>query len=176
MEADSAKDWKEKELDAVIQTAVSLIKSKALELAMDSDAKGRQWEREFFDKCLSLGLGPIEDVSGRADGRVRSKNVQCKSIDRITNGWIDISNMRPVKSKGGLRGYTRDEVDVFAIKHRGRVFLVPTDSICADGIHIAGKVRISDIQQFDDNWAVFDDGYISPRIDGQSLLFGDEAE
>lgn len=174
MEADSAKDWKEKELDKVIQTAVSLIRSKARELWMDSDAKGRQWEQEFFQECLSRRL-VIERSDGRADGLVCGLKVQCKSIDRIQRGWIDIANMRPVKSKGGLRGYTRDEVDVFVVRHRGRVFIIPADSITPDGVRIAGSVRLSDIEQFQNNWSVFAEGYAAPRLERQSLLFGEEA-
>jgi hypothetical protein len=174
MDAESASDWKEQELDAVLSDAVELIKSKARELWLDSDAKGREWERQFFQQCLLRGL-TIEDAAGRSDGRVCGLSIQCKNIDRIDRGWIDISNMRPVKSKGGMRGYTRDEIDVFAIRHRGRVFLVPTDSICVDGVRIAGSVRLSDIEQFENNWTVFCAGYVAPRLERQSLLFGEDA-
>lgn len=129
--------------------------------APDSHRKGKQWEHEFSEMCKSRGLC-VEESCGREDKNVGGLKVQCKAIDRVQNGWIDIANMRPVKANGGTRGYLRREVDVVALRSQGAVYLIPADWLLRDDGTIRGRVKAADVRQFQDNWSVFDADYQPP--------------
>jgi hypothetical protein len=137
--------------------------------SLDSHGKGKQWEGDFFGMCRTRGLY-VEPPIGRDDGKVSGLKVQCKAIDRVHNGWIDIANMRPVKANGGARGYLRSEVDVIALRHHGCTFLIPADWLLCDQGVIRGRVRLKDVVQFQNNWSVFDPDYAPPSTSRQLSL------
>jgi hypothetical protein len=137
--------------------------------SLDSHGKGKQWEEDFFGMCRTRGL-PVEPPIGRDDGKVSGLKVQCKAIDRVHKGWIDIANMRPVKANGGARGYLRSEVDVIALRHHGSVFLIPADCLICDHGVIRGRVRLKDVVEFENNWSVFDPDYAPPSTSRQLSL------
>jgi hypothetical protein len=137
----------------------------------DSHQKGMAWQQEFMALASGRGLHVSPGV-GRADFVVAGKLVQCKAIDCVNaNGRIDASNMRPVKSNGGHRGYLAHEYDVLALLHLGEVFLIPSNLLCDERGVIAGSVSSSFIRQFKDNWGVFDANYIPPDKDRQQTFF-----
>jgi hypothetical protein len=135
----------------------------------DSHRKGKQWESDFFGMCRMRGLH-VHPPSGREDAKVNGLKVQCKAIDRVHNGWIDIANMRPVKANGGTRGYLRSEVDVIALRHHGGVFLIPADWLLCDDGTIRGRVKFEDVRQFEDNWPAFGRDYVPPSTTRQLSL------
>lgn len=137
--------------------------------SQDSHRKGKQWEHEFSEMCKSRGLC-VEESRGREDKNVGGLKVQCKAIDRVHDGWIDIANMRPVKANGGTRGYLRCEVDVVALRSQGRVYLIPADWLLCDGGTIRGRVKAADVRKFQDNWSVFDADYEPPATARQLPL------
>lgn len=134
---------------------------------VDSHEKGKRWEGDFAQECQKRGLH-IAGGTGREDMLVNGLKVQCKAIDRVTGrGWVDIANMRPVKSNGGRRGYLRVEVDVVALRTRGRVFLIPADHINAHDGMLSPRVLIDDISAFENGWGVFASSYKPPKRDRQ---------
>jgi hypothetical protein len=132
----------------------------------DSHQKGMAWQSQFARIARNRGL-VVEPGTGRSDLVVTGKRVQCKNIDSVRGRMIDISNMRPVKANDGHRGYLAHELDVLALLHCGKIFLIPRDSICDERGVIAGKVSTSFIAQFQDNWGVFDVTYVPPKRDRQ---------
>lgn len=136
----------------------------------DSHHKGMAWQSEFAAIARGKGLC-VEAGIGRADWLTAGKRVQCKNIDSLRGGVIDISNMRPVKANDGHRGYLAHELDVLALMHLGEVFLIPRDAICDGSGVVAGRVSPSFIRQFRNNWAVFDAEYKpEPRARQQTFF------
>lgn len=138
--------------------------------AQDSHQKGMAWQSEFRKLAADRSL-PVEPGSGRVDCVVSGLKVQCKNIDSIRGGMIDISNMRPVKANDGFRGYLANELDVLALRHLGECFLIPSSAICDESGVIRGKVTTSFIKTFRENWAVFDAEYKRPARDYQQTFF-----
>ena len=118
----------------------------------------------------------VSSSVSRADLLVNGKQVQCKNVDAERAGWIDISNRMPVKSNGGFRGYLASEVDVFALRHRGVVYLIPAEYLASSDGVIAKHVRVESIRQFKDAWAVFGSDYVAPVIAKQTRLFEEGGE
>jgi hypothetical protein len=144
-------------------------------LLMDSNHKGKRWEEEFASTCHHRGM-VVEPPLGREDLRVNGLRVQCKHIDQADDaGRIDIRNRMKVQSMGWVRGYTASECDVFVLKHREEVFLIPIPCMCGEDGFAYRSVCVSSIQPFKEAWGVFDTGYVPPRRPVQSLLFhGDD--
>jgi hypothetical protein len=137
--------------------------------SQDSHRKGKRWEEDFLAMCRDRGLH-VGPPGGREDANVNGSKVQCKAIDRIQNGWIDIANMRPVKANGGARGYLRCEVDVIALRHLGDVFLIPATCLSCDDGTIRGRVKLEQARVFQDNWSAFNPEYKPPAADRQLPL------
>lgn len=174
----SAKDHQSRQLSVVVDRYAPvfcwllqrLARSIAAQ-AQDSHQKGMAWQSRFAEMAVARGL-VVEKGEGRADWVVSGKKVQCKNIDAVRGGMIDISNMRPVKSNGGHRGYLAHELDVLALLHLSQVYLIPRSSICDDQGVINGRVRPEFIKQFHENWAAFDCEYVPPRRDRQQTFLG----
>jgi hypothetical protein len=135
----------------------------------DSHQKGKRWQSEFEYECHSRGL-VVEQAKGREDFVVNGLKVQCKAVDR-NEGGIDISNMRPVKSNNGMRGYLRTEADVFALRHKDSVFLIPSDVLDRGNGVLRGRVSLQEIQEFKDCWGVFSVDYVPAIKSRQHYLF-----
>jgi hypothetical protein len=163
---DSAGEWKRQKLRVLFDYVLREV----MAIMADSHEKGAQWERDFIEMAAERNL-PIEPSTGREDCVVAGLRTQCKSIDDIRGGWIDISNMRPVKSNDGFRGYLRSEVDVLALRHRGRVFLIPATFIQRDDGRLRGRVHESQLGEFENLWDVFDCNYQPPERSRQGTLF-----
>lgn len=142
--------------------------------AEDSHRKGMRWERDFRETCEQRGLS-TSPPSGREDLLVNGRRTQCKAIDRIHEGWIDISNMRPVKANNGARGYLRSEIDVIALRSCGAIYLIPCDAVTKDCGAIRPRLRVSEIAHFQDNWSVYDFDYTPPACHRQRNLFSEQA-
>jgi len=136
----------------------------------DSHQKGMAWQLRFAELARSRGL-VVDDGAGRADLLVSGKKVQCKNIDAVRDGMIDISNMRPVKANGNFRGYLAHELEVLALLHCGSIYLIPQESICDERGVIAGRVSRLFVSQFQENWSVFDFDYRPPARDRQKNFF-----
>jgi hypothetical protein len=146
--------------------------SAVVKIMADSHQKGTAWQLEFAALAVARGL-VVDGVTGRPDLLVAGLKVQCKHIDSVRAGRIDISNMRPVKGNDGLRGYLSHELDVLALKHLGELFLIPKASICNSRGVISKSVNTSFIPQFRDNWGVFCRDYVVPaRERQQTFLVG----
>lgn len=151
-------EWKRQRCEAFFARLAEIAFEMLPEFFPDSDQKGKRWESDFRSMCMERNL-PVEPPSGREDLVVAGMRVQCKNVDESRNGTIDISNMRPVKANGGLRGYHSGEVDVFAIRHRGEVFIVPAVSVMGtDGV-VRKRVRLQSLVPFANNWGVFSNDY-----------------
>jgi hypothetical protein len=167
---DSLDEWKRQKCQEFFLRLADVAFEMLPEFFPDSHRKGQVWETEFRAMCNERRLF-VSEKTGREDLVVSGARVQCKNIDDIRNGVIDISNMRPVKSNGGLRGYHAGEVDVFAIRHRGDVFLVPASAIADENGRLKGRVSLAYINSFLNNWSVFDASYTPPPKSVQKPLF-----
>jgi hypothetical protein len=136
--------------------------------AEDSHRKGSRFEREFKQMAIDRQL-VVEKGVGRADCCISGLKTQCKAIDRYEGG-IDIANMRAVQANNGVRGYLRSEIDVMALRHRSRLFIIPADYLQRDNGVLKPKVRLKEIEQFENNWSVFDTDYVPPPRDKQLPL------
>jgi len=139
----------------------------------DSHQKGMAWQSQFTELARGRGLS-VSEGHGRADLLVSGKKVQCKNIDAVRGGMIDISNMRPVKANGNYRGYFAYELEVLALLHCGIIYLIPQESICDERGAIASRVSRSFVSQFEENWSVFDCDYAPPARDRQKTFFVEE--
>jgi hypothetical protein len=128
---------------------------------MDSHQKGAAWEAEFRAMAGARGLA-VEPGKGRADTRVAGLLVQCKAIDAAKTAAISIANMRKVAANDGYRGYLRSEVDVFALRRHGEIYLIPSAFLDRGDGRLKGSVRQPAIEEFKDAWHVFDEGYAPP--------------
>ena len=117
----------------------------------DSHHKGKAFEEFVEEYARSLGL-PVESASGRGDLIINGWRVQCKHVDEQRNGSVCISNMRPVKGEGGIRGYKVASIDYFAIKTLGRVFIVPVCELSADGLVVNQRVEVAALENREDDW------------------------
>jgi hypothetical protein len=176
----TARDHQRKQVAAVVARHALLVcrwlerfSSELLMAVPDSHQKGMAWQSEF---ALLAGKRGLHVAPGdlRADLRVAGKRVQCKNIDAVTGKRIDISNMRPVLSNGGYRGYLAHELDVLALRHLGVLYLIPKDSICNERGQIASRVSLVSVSKFQDNWSVFQANYVPPPSDRQQTLFEQE--
>lgn len=162
--------WKRQRFEELLQR----FSEEMWALTEDSHGKGMRWEEEFSRMAESRGL-VVDRPIGRADLSVNGKQVQCKSIDRESGGWIDVSNMRPVKANGGLRGYLASEIDVLALRHRGDLYLIPSEYMANDAGVLQPRVRLDRLANFASGWGVFDAGYVAPSVPRQMRLFDDAA-
>jgi hypothetical protein len=163
---ETAGEWKRKQLRDILER----FEQEIMEVMADSHEKGMRWEKEFVAEAKQRGF-VVEAPTGREDWVVNGLKVQCKNIDDVRCGWIDISNMRPVKANSGFRGYLRIEIDVLALRHRGRIFLIPSSTLDDDSGRLRGRVTESEVQSFADNWSAFDRDYTPPVRDRQCDLF-----
>ena len=151
----------------VVRSLLRDLEDRVLELMCDSHEKGKRWESDVAELANSRGL-VVEPSDGRGDMKINGLVVQCKHIDAIRSGeTLDVSNMRPVNANDGHRGYVVGEYDVLALKHRDGVYLIPAQWMDTGNGTLAGSVRISHIQQFRNDWCVFDGNYVPPRRDEQ---------
>jgi hypothetical protein len=129
----------------------------AVQTACSSHHKGAEWEKEFSKECCNRDLPVTKYMPGRHDMEVNGYFTQCKCIDQVTNGWVAIDNMRPVKANGGERGYKVGEYDVLALRCRGATYLIP-----AGYLHdsdrpgfLKSRLQLERYQHCIDFWEIF---------------------
>lgn len=151
------------ELRALILQELTPVVDRIIELAqqeMSSHHKGAAWELRFIDLARDRGLDVrrSQQSEGRHDLWVAGVKVQCKHIDDIKGGCVDIDNMRPVKSQDNERGYRVGEYEVLALQCRGDIYLVPANELEDPNRpgFLRSKLRLENHQHAIGNWGVFD--------------------
>lgn len=160
-----SRDWKRQRFDELLRRFGDDLWA----LTEDSHRKGARWEEDFARMAHERGFA-VGTVIGRADLLVNGKRVQCKNCDMEKNGWVDISNRMPVKSNGGLRGYLASEVDVVALRHRDRVYLIPSAVLANESGVLQSRVQTDRLGPFVDGWGIFETGYVPPETHKQTTF------
>lgn len=156
-------DIKRRHLDGILQDAAERI----WVLLSDSHQKGQKWQADMEALAAERGLA-VEPTDGRGDMKINGLVVQCKHIDAIRSAdTLDIANMRPVEANNGHRGYVTGEYDVLALRHHESLYLIPAAWLDTGSGTLASRVRLSEIGQFRDGWAVFCNDYEPPSRDKQ---------
>ena len=141
----------------------------AAQLEFSSHHKGMEWELLFCTIAEEKGLTVLSADNNRHDRIVAGKRCQVKHIDELRSGYVSIDNMRPVKANGGERGYLLSEYDIMVLKHRDKVFIIPSremEDVNRPG-WVKSKIRIANYRAFVDQWDLFHG--IEPVVKG--LLF-----
>ena len=134
----------------------------------DSHHKGIAFENLVREIAHGLQI-VVDDSVGREDMILNGKRVQAKWIDELRGRQVPIDNMRPVKQNDGRRGYLLSEIDVFILKHRHQIYVIPSSRIAgADGM-LLSRIDPSEYKDCIDNWSVFDE--MGPHGEGQHVLF-----
>lgn len=129
-----------------------------------SGVLGWSWEEEFKELCRNKGfkVKEPETLDMRYDCIVNGYRVQCKYTNTDSKR-IDIRN----KNEQTKRRYTTYDFDVFAIKHKLDIYLIPSNNIKDENLKIVERqipliesiysvkpasLNIEDFSRFKDNW------------------------
>lgn len=112
-----------------------------------SRAVGLGFESEFVEMCKQQGLFAYTVRGKTWDVVANGQRVQCKHKD-FAEPWGGIRVAR------GQHKYAVGDYDVLAVRHRGRVYLIPAEHLNRGDGTLATKIRVARVARFADAWSV----------------------
>lgn len=110
---------------------------------------GLGFESDFVDLCRERGLSAYTVKGKTWDVVANGLRVQCKHKD-FAEEWGGIRVAR------GQHKYAVGDYDVLAVRHKGRIYLIPANRLDRGDGTLATKIRVANVGRFADAWSVLE--------------------